>query len=119
MQSAQPVFNNNDRMEIEDKDFYQNLQMYKYHSGFVKEGIYILSFALKPEELQPSGTQNFSRLDNQEFRINIFNTYPIEQRFNCYMWRAFIHKTQSDVIGRYGCITGYIFDFSFYLLTFI
>ena len=86
MQSAQPVFNNNDRMEIEDKDFYQNLQMYKYHSGFVKEGIYILSFALKPEELQPSGTQNFSRLDNQEFRINIFNTYPIEQRFNCYMW---------------------------------
>jgi hypothetical protein len=86
MQSAQPVFNNNDRMEIQDKDFYQNLQMYKYHSGFVKEGIYILSFALKPEELQPSGTQNFSRLDNQEFRINIFNTYPIEQRFNCYMW---------------------------------
>ena len=86
MQSAQPVFNNNDRMEIEDKDFYQNLQMYKYHSGLVKEGIYSLAFGLKPEELQPSGTQNFSRLDNQEFRINIFNTYPIEQRFNCYMW---------------------------------
>ena len=86
MQSAQPVFNNNDRMEIMDHDFYQNLQMFKYHSGISQEGIYVLSFALKPEEHQPSGTQNFSRLDYQEFRVNIFNTYPIEQRFNCFMY---------------------------------
>jgi hypothetical protein len=86
MQSAQPVFNNNDRMEIQDHDFYQNLQLFKYHSGIPQQGIYILSFGLKPEDFQPSGTQNFSRLDYQEFRINIFNTYPIEQRFNCYFF---------------------------------
>jgi hypothetical protein len=86
MQSMQPVFNNNDRMEIMDHDFYQNLQMFKYHTGVSQEGIYVLSFALKPEDHQPSGTQNFSRLDYQEFRVNIFNTYPIEQRFNCYMY---------------------------------
>ena len=86
MKSAQPIFNNNDRMEIQDKDFYQNLQLFRYHIGVPTEGIYILSFALKPEEIQPSGTQNFSRLDYQEFRIDIFETYPIEDRFNCYMW---------------------------------
>lgn len=86
MESAQPVFNNNDRMEIMNYAFYQNLQMFKYHSGPSQEGIYVLSFALKPEDNQPSGTQNFSRLDYQEFRINIFNTFPIEQRFNCYMY---------------------------------
>ena len=86
MESAQPVFNNNDRMELMDHDFYQNLQLFKYHNGITPNGIYILSFALRPEEHQPSGTQNFSRLDSQEFRINIFNTYPIELRFNCNMY---------------------------------
>ena len=86
MQSAQPVFNNNDRMEIQNQDFFQNLQAFKYHTGASQQGIYILSFALNPEEQQPSGTQNFSRLDYQEFRINIFNTYPIEEKFNCYMY---------------------------------
>ena len=86
MENAQPVFNNNDRMEIQDKDFYQNLQAFKYHSGLQPNGIYILSFALNPEEHQPSGTQNFSRLDYQELRIQIFNTYPIENRYNCFMY---------------------------------
>ena len=86
MESAQPVFNNNDRMEVQDHAFYENLQLYKYHTGYTPPGVYILSFALNPEDNQPSGTQNFSRLDYQEFRINIFNTYPIEDRFNCYMW---------------------------------
>ena len=86
METAQPVFNNNDRMEIEDHDFYQNLQIFKYHTGYSRNGIYVLSFALKPEDHQPSGTQNFSRLDYQEFRINIYNTYPIEQKFNCFMY---------------------------------
>jgi len=86
MESAQPVFNNNDRMEIEDHSFYENLQVYKYHSGLPQQGVYVLSFALNPEEHQPSGTQNFSRLDYQEFRINIFNTYPVEEKFNCYFF---------------------------------
>ena len=86
MESAQPVFNNNDRMEIQDHSFFENLQLYKYHTGYTPQGVYILSFSLKPEDNQPSCTQNFSRLDYQEFRVNIFNTYPIEQRFNCYMW---------------------------------
>ena len=100
MESAQPVFNNNDRMEIEDHDFYQNLQIFKYHSGLSQNGIYVLSFALKPEEHQPSGTQNFSRLDYQEFRINIFNTYPIEQKFNCYMYA--INYNVFRIIGGMG-----------------
>jgi len=100
MESAQPVFNNNDRMEIQEHDFYQNLQIFKYHSGLPKNGIYVLSFALKPEEHQPSGTQNFSRLDYQEFRVNIFNTYPIEQKFNCYMYA--INYNVFRIIGGMG-----------------
>jgi len=86
MESAQPVFNNNDRMVVQEQGFYANLQIFKYHTGFSAPGLYVLSFAWKPEDHQPSGTQNFSRLDYQEFRVNIFNTYPIENRYNCYMY---------------------------------
>ena len=86
MKSAQPVFNNNDRLEIMDHDFYENLQVFKYHSGLTPKGVFVLSFALNPEDNQPSGTQNFSRLDYQEFRVNIFETFPVEDRFNCYMF---------------------------------
>jgi hypothetical protein len=100
MESAQPVFNNNDRMEIQEHDFFQNLQLFKYHSGYSQNGIYILSFSLKPEENQPSGTQNFSRLDYQEFRVNIFNTYPIEQNFNCFMYA--INYNVFRIIGGMG-----------------
>ena len=34
------------------------------HSGVMNDGIGVYSFALKPEEHQPSGTCNFSRIDN-------------------------------------------------------
>ena len=100
MESAQPVFNNNDRMEVEEHSFYENLQVYKYHSGLPPPGVYVLSFSLNPEENQPSGTQNFSRLDYQEFRINIFNTYPIEEKFNCYFFA--INYNVFRVIGGMG-----------------
>jgi hypothetical protein len=45
--------------------------MYQHHSGgagyfnayTLQPGIYLYSFALRPEEHQPSGTCNFSRID--------------------------------------------------------
>lgn len=100
MESFQPVFNNNDRMEIQDHAFFENLQLFKYHSGITPPGVCVLSFGLTPEDTQPSGTQNFSRLDYQEFRINIFNTFPTEQRFNCYMFA--INYNVLRIIGGMG-----------------
>ena len=80
MESAQPVFNNNDRMEIQEHDFYQNLQIFKYHSGLPKNGIYVLSFALKPEEYQPTGSDE-RQLSSQSIRIptGVLTTIPYEQ----------------------------------------
>ncbi len=87
MSQMKPIFNNNDRMEIQDDGFYQNLQVYQYHKGRGKLGLYCLSFAIDPESpIQPSGTQNFSRLNNQELQINVDETYPSEQPFNCYLY---------------------------------
>jgi hypothetical protein len=100
MESAQPVFNNNDRMEVQVSAFYENLQIFKYHDGLPPHGVYVMSFGLNPQDNQPSGTQNFSRLDYQEFRINILNTYPVNQKFNCYMFA--INYNVLRIIGGMG-----------------
>ena len=40
-------------------------------SLFMPSIIYVYSFSLNPEEFQPSGTCNFSRLDNVQLNIKI------------------------------------------------
>ena len=102
MDTFQPVLNNNDRQEIFDCNFYRNVSQYKYHSGKTNQPIYVMSYALEPEKYQPSGTQNYSRLDRQEFRVNIKDNYPIEQNFNCYMYARSYNVLR--IIGGIGSI---------------
>jgi hypothetical protein len=45
------------------------VQPYNHHSGAPSPGIYSYSFALKPEEHQPTGTCNFSRIDNAQVSV--------------------------------------------------
>jgi hypothetical protein len=40
-----------------------------YHTGTPYPGIYVYSFALQPEEHQPTGTCNFSRIDNAQVSV--------------------------------------------------
>jgi hypothetical protein len=65
--------NGQDRVPSLPGQYYAAVQPFQHHSGVCfrdadKEsapagGVYIYSFALKPEEHQPSGTCNFSRID--------------------------------------------------------
>ena len=45
----------------------QDLTAANQAGGASSDGIGVYSFALKPEEHQPSGTCNFSRIDNAQF----------------------------------------------------
>lgn len=49
--------------------FYNNYFSQVHHSMIVSDGINVYSFALNPEEHQPSGTCNFSRIYNVSMRI--------------------------------------------------
>ena len=64
--SAQLKLNNQDRFSLRPEEYFRFVQPYQYHSSVpsIKHPIYVYSFALKPEEHQPSGTCNFSRIDN-------------------------------------------------------
>ena len=56
--------NGNDRFNVRDGSYFNLVQPYQHHTNIpLKRGINVYSFALKPEEHQPSGTLNMSRID--------------------------------------------------------
>jgi hypothetical protein len=60
------LINGQDRMKMNSGKYFNQMQPYNHHSGNPYPGIYSYSFAIKPEEHQPSGTCNFSRVDNSQ-----------------------------------------------------
>ena len=60
---------------------YNQVQSYYCHTGCPVPGIYSYSFALKPEAYQPSGTCNFSRIDNGTLRFRLTNSSNDKQNF--------------------------------------
>jgi len=63
------IFNGQDRFKEQGGKYFNQVQPYNHHSGSPMPGIYSYSFALKPEEHQPTGTCNFSRIDNAQVSI--------------------------------------------------
>ena len=62
--------NGHDRFEPRPITYFSRQQIYDHHTGYgcvpSKDSILVYSFALKPEEHQPSGTCNFSRIDTAQ-----------------------------------------------------
>ena len=74
--------NGQDRLDKRYGDYYNKVQPYQHHTGILgtyqsgaaftaQKGIYCYSFALRPEEHQPSGTCNFSRIDTATIVMNL------------------------------------------------
>ena len=62
--------NGHDRFAARSTKYFTRTQVWQHHTGcggvVVPDSIGVYSFALKPEEHQPSGTCNFSRIDNAQ-----------------------------------------------------
>jgi hypothetical protein len=62
--------NGHDRFAERNRLYFTRTQVWEHHSGYggvtARDSIAVYSFALKPEEHQPSGTCNFSRIDNAQ-----------------------------------------------------
>jgi len=62
--TAKLTLNGNDRFAQRDGKYFNLVQPYQHHENVPSnKGINVYSFALKPEEHQPSGTLNMSRID--------------------------------------------------------
>ena len=63
--------NGQDRFAERDGDYFNYVQPLDHHSRTPDVGINVYSFGLKPEEHQPSGTCNFSRIDNANLFLTV------------------------------------------------
>ena len=62
--NAKLQLNGQDRFTVRNGSYFNQVQPYQTIGSNTPAGIYLYSFALKPDEHQPSGTCNFSRIDN-------------------------------------------------------
>jgi len=72
--SAKLLLNGNDRFATRDGMYFNVVQPYQHHENIpTNAGINVYSFALNPEEHQPSGTLNMSRIDTAILQLGVFN----------------------------------------------
>jgi hypothetical protein len=68
------IMNGTDRFKERPGEYFRLVQAYDHHTKIPTNYIYLYSFALKPEEHQPSGTCNFSRIDSAQLNFILRNS---------------------------------------------
>jgi hypothetical protein len=67
--TAKLQLNGQDRFSEREGSYFDVVQPYQHHTRAPDCGINVYSFALRPEEHQPSGSCNFSRIDNATLQL--------------------------------------------------
>lgn len=70
LDSASLDFNNMTRLSRYPSSYFNFVQPYQHHSRTPENGIHVYSFALNPEQHQPSGTCNMSRIKKVLLNLN-------------------------------------------------
>jgi hypothetical protein len=123
---TQPIFeqwlqiNGQDRMDRRFGDYFNEVQPLQHHTGTMKplgfpvdahqgraggsgvnpsyhQAIYSYSFALKPEEHQPSGTCNFSRIDTATIVLAMSGDYIIDEATDN-NWNVRVYATNYNIL---------------------
>jgi hypothetical protein len=71
--TAKLQLNGQDRFSEREGTYFDQVQPWQHHSRSPDTGINVYSFALQPEQHQPSGTCNFSRIDNATLQLVLSN----------------------------------------------
>jgi len=77
MKSARFLFNGLDRMEAKDNYYFNIIQPYQHHTHIPSTpGIYVYSFSLNPENYQPSGSCNMSKINKVQMYVDVNEPVP-------------------------------------------
>jgi hypothetical protein len=80
--SAKLQLNGNDRFAARDAKYFTHVQPFQHHENIpIEKNINVYSFAVKPEEHQPSGTLNMSRIDTATL-----NMVGAKSEYNAYVY---------------------------------
>jgi len=63
VRTAKLQLNGHDRFDEQPGDYFNYVQPHQHHTHTPADGVYVYSFGLNPEQHQPSGTANLSRID--------------------------------------------------------
>jgi hypothetical protein len=69
VQYALLQLNGHDRFDRREGPYFNYVQPDQHHTNTPADGINVYSFALHPEQHQPSGTANLSRIDNTQLSV--------------------------------------------------
>ena len=114
--SALLQLNGHDRFSVRYADYFRKVQNYEHHCRVPRVGkdldtddarnqyIYTYSFALSPEEHQPSGTCNFSRIDNAVLQLKYgsdtgFSAQSVAMNLNIYAVNYNVLRIMSGMGG--------------------
>jgi hypothetical protein len=71
--TAKLQLNGQDRFSEREGTYFDQVQPWQHHTRSPDTGVNVYSFALQPEQHQPSGTCNFSRIDNATLQLVLSN----------------------------------------------
>jgi hypothetical protein len=63
------LLNGKDRVSLRPSNYFELLEVFKGHTRSPDTGIMVFSFAFAPEKYQPSGSCNFSRIDDITLQV--------------------------------------------------
>ena len=86
---AKLQLNGHDRFTERDGNYFNYVQPYQHFTFTPADGINTYSFALKPEDHQPSGTCNFSRIDNTTLNLTLDSTLEGVVKIYCVNYNVF------------------------------
>ena len=69
--NVQIIMNGQERLSSRTSDYFSLIQTFQHHSNASSNGIYCYSFSLFPEQHQPSGSCNLSKIDDCQININV------------------------------------------------
>ena len=92
--------NGKDRIAAREGRYFDLVQPYQHHTNVPKNGgINVYSFALKPEEHQPSGTLNMSRIDSAHLYISREGTVKTNSKVLIYATNYNVLRVMSGMGG--------------------
>ena len=71
VKDANITLNSVTRIDKRDGFYFNTIQPYQYHTNTPSIGINVYSFSLEPENTQPTGTCNFTHIDNASLNITV------------------------------------------------
>lgn len=99
------VINSINRMDLNSIEYYDIIQKYQYNFYNKQKGIFLYSFSLNPLDLQPSGSLNFSKIDDAYIQLNINNIVSYQNPINIQAYAI-----QYNILKIANGIGGLIFD---------